>query len=97
MSEAEQKHYFYVLLCRDRSLYAGYTNDLPRRLKLHNEGKGAKYTRGRGPVTLLYSKEYEDKSEAMKAEYAFKQLTRKKKEDFLMKETEGQYAAAKEL
>ena len=82
-------HYFYVLLCRDGSLYAGYTNNLERRLKMHNEGKGAKYTRGRGPVKLLYSKAFNDKSEALKAEYEFKQWNRKKKEGFLIKEKGG--------
>jgi putative endonuclease len=82
-------HYFYVLLCRDGSLYAGYTNNLERRLKMHNEGKGAKYTRGRGPVELLYSKAFNDKSEALKAEYEFKQWTRKKKDDFLITEKGG--------
>jgi putative endonuclease len=90
-------HYFYVLLCRDGSLYAGYTNNLDRRLKLHNEGKGAKYTRGRGPVRLLYSKAFIDKSDALKAEYEFKQWTRKKKEDFLLKEMGGLYATAEKL
>ena len=45
-------HYFYVLTCKDESLYGGYTNDLKRRIMLHNEGKGAKYTRGSGPVKL---------------------------------------------
>ncbi|CAM3966235.1 GIY-YIG nuclease family protein [Mesobacillus zeae] len=93
----EDKHYFYVLSCRDGSLYAGYTNNLERRLKLHNEGRGAKYTRGRGPVRIVYFCEYPEKGMALKAEYAFKQWTRRKKEDFLMKETGGQYAAAKKL
>ncbi|MEH7444710.1 GIY-YIG nuclease family protein [Bacillus sp. JJ1122] len=86
------RHYFYVLLCRDGSLYAGYTNNLERRLKMHNEGKGAKYTKGRGPVTLVYSKSFDEKSDAMKAEYEFKQWTRKKKEDFLLREMGGLYA-----
>lgn len=90
-------HYFYVLLCQDGSLYAGYTNNLSRRLKMHNEGKGAKYTRGRGPVKLLYSKAFDEKSDALKAEYEFKQWTRKKKEDFLLKEMGGLYAAAEKL
>ncbi len=74
-----KEHYFYVLSCKDSSLYAGYTNDLQRRVRFHNEGKGAKYTRGRGPVKLIFSKPYSTKSEALKAEYAFKQLNRKKK------------------
>jgi putative endonuclease len=91
------EHYFYVLLCRDGSLYAGYTNDLERRLKMHNDGKGAKYTRGRGPVRLVYSQPFNDKSAALKAEYEFKQWTRKKKEDFLMREMGGLYATAEKL
>lgn len=91
------EHYFYVVLCRDGSLYAGYTNDLERRLKMHNEGKGAKYTRGRGPVQLVYSRTFDAKSAALKAEYEFKQWTRKKKDNFLMRETGGLYAAAEKL
>lgn len=78
-----EEHYFYVLSCKDGSLYAGYTNDLKRRVKLHNEGKGAKYTRGRGPVKLIHYKRFLTKSEALKAEYAFKQLNRNKKLQYL--------------
>jgi putative endonuclease len=84
-----------VLSCKDGSLYAGYTNDLQRRVKLHNEGKGAKYTRGRGPVKLIFSKPYSTKSEALKAEYAFKQLGRKEKLQYLIKE--GTYVATEKL
>ncbi len=51
-----KEHFFYVLSCKDGSLYAGYTNDLERRVRLHNEGKGAKYTRGRGPVKAYFLK-----------------------------------------
>ncbi|HAQ06976.1 MAG TPA: endonuclease [Bacillus bacterium] len=91
------EHYFYVVLCRDGSYYAGYTNDLTRRISMHNDGKGAKYTRGRGPVQLIYSKRFDDKSEALKAEYEFKQWTRKKKDDFLLRETGGLYATAEKL
>ncbi|MEH7354731.1 GIY-YIG nuclease family protein [Neobacillus drentensis] len=80
-------HYFYVLTCSDGSLYGGYTNNLERRIKLHNEGKGAKYTRGRGPVELTFFKGYDHKSDALKAEYQFKQLTRKKKLEFLRNNT----------
>jgi putative endonuclease len=90
-------HFFYVLLCKDGSLYGGYTNNLAKRIKLHNEGKGAKYTRGRGPVTLLYSQAFSNKSDALKAEYEFKKKTRKKKDEFLIKETGDLYVAAKEL
>jgi putative endonuclease len=77
------EHFFYVLECRDKSFYGGYTNNMEKRLAVHNEGKGAKYTRARRPVILLYKEEFETKSEAMKAEYAFKKLTRKEKERFL--------------
>jgi putative endonuclease len=78
-------HYFYVLTCKDGTLYGGYTNNLNRRIKLHNEGKGAKYTRGRGPVSLTYYKVYPNKGDALRAEYQFKKLTRKKKDEFLLK------------
>jgi len=90
-------HYFYVLTCKDGSLYGGYTNNLERRIRLHNEGKGAKYTRGRGPVQLTFSKSYENKSDALKAEYHFKRLTRKKKVEFLHKEMGEDYVAAEKL
>ena len=63
--------------------YAGYTNDLEKRIKVHNEGKGAKYTRARLPVTCIYSEMFETKQEAMQAEYAFKQLTRKQKINYM--------------
>lgn len=72
-------HYFYVLECADSSYYAGYTNDLQKRLEAHNAGKGAKYTRARGPVRIIHCEEFATKPEAMKAEYAFKQLTKAKK------------------
>lgn len=90
-------HFLYVLECNDGSLYAGYTNNLENRLKLHNEGKAAKYTRGRGPVKLVYFRQFANKSEALRAEYQFKQWTRKKKEEYLMKETGGLYVAAKKF
>ncbi|MFD1736884.1 GIY-YIG nuclease family protein [Bacillus salitolerans] len=76
-------HYFYVVLCNDGSFYGGYTNQLERRIQVHNDGKGAKYTRVRTPVILLYSEVYDQKSDAMRAEYQFKQLKRKQKEIFL--------------
>ena len=90
-----EEHYFYVVSCKDDSLYAGYTNNLKRRIKLHNEGKGAKYTRARRPVRLVYSKGFPTKSEAMKAEYTFKQWDRKKKLNYLIKE--GSYVATEKL
>jgi putative endonuclease len=93
----KHNHYFYVLTCNDGSFYGGYTNNLERRIKLHNAGKGAKYTRGRGPVELTYIKGFENKSDALKAEYQFKQLTRKKKMEFLLEETGEDHVAAEEL
>ncbi|WP_141434165.1 GIY-YIG nuclease family protein [Bacillus sp. 03113] len=95
--ENHNKHIFYVLLCNDGSLYAGYTNNLPNRIKRHNEGKGAKYTRGRGPVEVIYTKSFAQKSDALKAEYQFKQWSRKKKEEYLVKESGGYYVATKKL
>lgn len=70
----------YVLRCSDQSLYCGITNDLTRRLRQHDLGKGARYTRGRGPVVLLKSWKATDHSAALKAERAFKRLTRQAKE-----------------
>jgi putative endonuclease len=81
----ETSHHFYVVKCKDDSLYAGYTNDLNRRISVHNEGKGAKYTRARRPVTLIHSESFETKQEAMRAEYAFKQLSRPQKMNYLRK------------
>ena len=75
--------YVYVLQCRDGSLYTGYTNDVKKRLKMHNNGKGAKYTRGRRPVELIASWEHKTKSEALKAEASFKRLSRIKKMEIL--------------
>lgn len=80
------KHYFYVLECHDDTYYAGYTNNLERRVKMHNDGKGAKYTRGRTPVELIYYETFESKTEAMQAEYRFKQLSRKEKQIWMTKE-----------
>ena len=83
MEKSENQHTFYVLECKDGSYYAGYTNDLVKRVKVHNEGKGAKYTRAKRPVTCIYSEIYETKQEAMRAEYTFKQLTRKQKKEYM--------------
>lgn len=78
------KEYFvYILQCRDGTFYIGYTNDLDRRIKVHNEGLGAKYTRGRTPVKLLYYERFYDKSRAMKREISLKKLTRKQKEKLI--------------
>lgn len=75
----EKTWVLYILQCADGSYYTGITDDLPRRLSEHNAGKGAKYTRGRGPVTLRYCKQMASKSDALKEEYRIKQLPRKMK------------------
>ncbi|KRG12831.1 GIY-YIG nuclease family protein [Lederbergia galactosidilytica] len=95
--EMRNNHYFYVLECRDGSYYGGYTIDPERRLEQHNSGKGAKYTRARRPVKMIYSAEYEHKSAALRAEYAFKQLTRKEKEKFLLEMGDEGIADTEEL
>lgn len=82
--EKKAKHYFYVLECKDQSFYAGYTNDLEKRIEAHNRGKGAKYTRARRPVQYIHYESFETKQDAMRAEYQFKQLTRKQKEQYLL-------------
>lgn len=71
--------FVYLIECSDKTIYTGITNDVEKRLKKHNEGKGAKYTRGRTPVTLLKTFEYTTKSEAAKEEYRIKQLTKREK------------------
>jgi len=72
-------NYVYILRCNDDSLYTGWTNNLEKRVKAHSNGKGAKYTKSRLPVELVYFEEYENKVEAMRREYAIKQLKRKEK------------------
>ncbi len=84
----EMLSYFYVLYCKDGSLYGGYTTDLKRRFEEHNSGTGAKYTRPktRRPLKMIYAEAYETKSEAMKAEYAFKQKRRPEKDAYLFEQ-----------
>ena len=72
-------YYTYILKCKDGSLYTGWTNDLEQRVAAHNTGKGAKYTKARRPVELVYFEEFETKEQAMKREYAIKQMARKDK------------------
>lgn len=71
--------YVYILRCKDGSLYTGWTNNLEKRIEAHNSGKGAKYTKGRRPVTLVYSESLTTKEEALKREYAIKQLKKSEK------------------
>ena len=81
----ETKAYMYVLECADGSLYTGYTTDVEKRLKTHNAGKGAKYTRARLPVKLLYKESYPDKPTAMSAEALFKKKSRQAKLNYIKK------------
>ncbi|SFD72660.1 putative endonuclease [Lentibacillus persicus] len=73
------EHVVYILKCADDTLYTGYTNDLENRIKMHEEGKGAKYTRGRGPFKIVFRENFSTKEEAMRREHEIKQLTRKGK------------------
>lgn len=72
-------NYTYILKCNDGTLYTGWTNNLEKRVEDHNSGKGAKYTKARRPVVLAYYETFETKAEAMKREYAIKQMTRAEK------------------
>lgn len=71
--------FVYMLRCKDGSLYTGWTNDLEHRLAMHNSGRAAKYTRGRGPLELVYSEELPDKEAALRRECAIKKLRREQK------------------
>lgn len=73
----------YILECGDGSLYTGISNDFERRLQEHEEGIGAKYTKGRGPFSVLYTEECEDRSAASKREYTMKRLSRAQKIQFI--------------
>lgn len=79
MEKVEKDAYTYIVECGDGSLYTGWTNHLEERMKSHNAGTGAKYTRSRLPVRLVYYEVFATKQEAMKREYAIKQLARKDK------------------
>lgn len=76
--------YTYILRCSDDTLYTGWTNNLPKRLKTHNAGKGARYTRGRLPVKLVYYETFATKKEAMQREAQIKKLSRKQKLSFIL-------------
>ena len=69
-------NYTYIIKCADSTLYTGWTNDLDKRIKAHNSGKGAKYTRGRGPLTLVHLEIFNDRTEAQRREVSIKKLTR---------------------
>lgn len=79
----DKKYYTYVLLTENNTLYCGYTDDVEKRFEKHKSGKGAKYTRANKPVKVIYSAEFETKSEAMKEECRIKSLSREDKLEFL--------------
>ena len=79
----QQNNYVYIVRCRDQTLYTGWTNQLEKRIEAHNAGKGAKYTKARRPVELVYFETFEHKSEALKREYQIKQLKRSEIENML--------------
>lgn len=79
-------NYVYILECGDKTFYTGYTNDLNKRVNTHNNGKGAKYTKYRLPVKLIYFEEHNTKSEALRREHEIKKMTRKQKENLILKD-----------
>lgn len=83
--------YTYILRCADGTLYTGWTNDLEKRLRAHNEGHGAKYTRARLPVHLVYFETFATKQEALKREAAIKKLSRPRKEALVDKGSQTSY------
>lgn len=78
-----QLFYVYILKCKDNTLYTGYTVDLNRRIETHNKGLGAKYTRGRLPVELVYKENCSSKGQAMKRERDIKRLSRREKMELI--------------
>lgn len=84
----EKPWFVYILECRDGTLYTGITDDVPRRLKTHESGRGAKYTRGRGPFILRYQESCENHSQALRRELRIKALTRQEKIELINTEKE---------
>ncbi|OOM82449.1 GIY-YIG nuclease superfamily protein [Clostridium puniceum] len=72
-------NYVYIVECSDGTFYTGWTNNLDKRIDMHSKGRGAKYTKGRGPVKLVYNEIFDTKEAAMKREYQIKKLTRQEK------------------
>ena len=79
----KKKDCVYILECNDGTLYTGWTNDIDKRFKAHNDGKGAKYTKGTRPLKLVYLEELETKSEALKRENKIKKMTKDKKRQLI--------------
>jgi len=81
--EKDSKYYVYMLLCSDKTFYTGTSNNVAKRVATHNSGHGAKYTKVRRPVKLMYTETLDNKSQALKREIAIKKLTRQQKEALL--------------
>ena len=88
----DHKAFMYVVECRDGSYYTGYTTDIKKRVAVHNSGKGAKYTRARLPVKLIYAEGFASKEEAMSAEALFKRKKRPLKESYIREQREANLA-----
>ncbi len=88
--EQQKKYYTYIAQCSDGTYYTGYTTDIEKRIAVHNAGTGAKYTKTRRPVHLVYLEESDSKSLAMQREAAIKKLTRKQKEGLIMSRKTGE-------
>lgn len=89
-TESIASNYTYIVKCADGSLYTGWTNNLEKRIRDHNNGKGARYTKSRRPVALVYYEIFATKAEAMSREYAIKQLSRRQKEELIHRFREKQ-------
>ena len=81
----DKRWYLYILRCGDGTLYTGITTDIETRLSQHRSGKGAKYTRGRGPLELVYREQCEDHSQALQRELAVKAMSREEKLSLIKK------------
>ena len=79
----ESKHFVYILRCADDTYYTGWTTDPERRLRVHNSGKGAKYTRSRIPAVIVHLEVFDNKADALRREHAIKRLTRAEKEKLI--------------
>lgn len=83
----EANWYLYILRCKDGTLYTGITTDVSRRLEEHRSGRGAKYTRGRGPLELVYEESCGSHSDALKRELEIKSISRREKEQLILQQT----------
>ena len=89
MSDRKKRAFVYIAECGDGTWYTGWTTDPVSRLQAHNNGKGAKYTRSRLPLRLVYQEEFPGKIEAMRCEYRIKKMTRKEKEQYVREHKNG--------